>query len=305
MGETTLDQPLSTSDGGYILADGVWKHGRFYGNWPPHKYICPIDSEELDRLDIFHTAFLIARGGCAYTYTLESDPPPKILDLGTGTGIWPIDIVERIQPPFIPRGLTIKQFDLEEASWDSLLFDCDLIHMRLLFGSIETNLWPETYAKISNHLAPGKGYVEHVEVDWTPQWEGDDIPVQSPFMKWSELFLKGMDRLNRSARVTPHETKRMMHEAGLTNFKQETIKCYVNPWSPDQHEREVGNWFNLVLYYGLEAMSLMPMVDGLSMDPDVVRDLCREVKKEICALQCRAFCTIYIWTAKKPPIKGP
>lgn len=109
--ETTLDQPLSTSDGGYILADGVWKHGRFYGNWPPHKYICPIDSvraqlplhtitnatrqEELDRLDIFHTAFLIARGGCAYTYTLESDPPPKILDLGTGTGIWPIDIVER------------------------------------------------------------------------------------------------------------------------------------------------------------------------------------------------------------------
>merc|ERR1711977_804555 len=27
--------------------------------------------------------------------------------------------------------------------------------------------------------------------------------------------------------------------------------------------------------------------------------------KEICALQCRAFCTIYMWTAKKPPIKGP
>lgn len=75
--------------------------------------------------------------------------------------------INRIQPPLyvnpervttssltalsIPRGLTIKQFDLEEASWDSLLFDCDLIHMRLLFGSIETNLWPETYAKISKY----------------------------------------------------------------------------------------------------------------------------------------------------------
>ena len=58
------------------------------------------------------------------------------------------------------------------------------------------------------------------------------------------------------------------------------------------HEREVGNWFNLLLYYGLEAMSLMPMVDDLSMDPEVVRNLCREVKKEICALQCRAFCTM-------------
>ena len=63
------------------------------------------------------------------------------------------------------------------------------------------------------------------------------------------------------------------------------------PWEGGG-EGEVGNWFNLVLYYGLEAMSLMPMVDDLSMDPEVVRNLCREVKKEICALQCRAFCTM-------------
>jgi hypothetical protein len=101
----------------------------------------------------------------------------------------------------IPRGLTIKQFDIEEPSWDSLLFDCNLVHMRLLFGSIETDLWPEIYRKIFNHLAPGKGYVEH-EVDWTSHWKGDDIPIQSAFMEWAELFLKGMDHCNRSARVT-------------------------------------------------------------------------------------------------------
>lgn len=85
--------------------------GRFYGNWRPVKYKCPIDSvkaqfllhsttnatnkEELYRLDIFYTVFLIARGGCTYIYTLGSDPPPKILDLGIGTGIWPINIAER------------------------------------------------------------------------------------------------------------------------------------------------------------------------------------------------------------------
>jgi hypothetical protein len=134
--------------------------------------------------------------------------------------------------------------------------------------------------------------VEHVEIDWTPHWEGDDIPIQSAFMEWAEFFLKGMDRFNRSARVTPHETKKMMQAAGLIEFRQETIKCYVNPWSPDQQEREVGRWFNLVLCRGLEAMSLMLMVDGLSMNLGVVRDLCREVEKEICALRCHAFCTM-------------
>lgn len=39
-------------------------------------------------------------------------------------------------------------------------------------------------------------------------------------------------------------------------------------------------------------MSLMAMVDGLSMELELVRNLCREIKKEICALQCRAFCTM-------------
>lgn len=47
-------------------------------------------------------------------------------------------------------------------------------------------------------------------------------------MKWAKLFLNGTDRFNRTASVAPHETKRMIYEAGLTEFREETIKCYVN-----------------------------------------------------------------------------
>lgn len=39
------------------------------------------------------------------------------------------------------------QFDLEEPSWDPLMRDCDLAHMRLLFGSIQTDLWPYVYKR--------------------------------------------------------------------------------------------------------------------------------------------------------------
>lgn len=48
----------------------------------------------------------------------------------------------------IPRGVTTKQFDLEEPSWEPLLRDCDLIHIRLLYGSIRDDLWADTYRKI-------------------------------------------------------------------------------------------------------------------------------------------------------------
>ena len=52
----------------------------------------------------------------------------------------------------IPRGLTIEQVDIEE-SWDRLLFDCDLVHIRLLRGSIKTVLWPEIYRKAFKYLS--------------------------------------------------------------------------------------------------------------------------------------------------------
>ena len=41
---------------------------------------------------------------------------------------------------------TIK-FDIEESVWESLYRDCDLVHMRMLYGSIQTNLWADMYRK--------------------------------------------------------------------------------------------------------------------------------------------------------------
>ena len=51
------------------------------------------------------------------------------------------------------------QFDLEESSWDPLLWDCDLVHLRMLFGSIQTDLWPATYRKIFQYDHPGRALV--------------------------------------------------------------------------------------------------------------------------------------------------
>lgn len=96
-----------------MYQDGFWKHGRFYGSWKPGKYVFPIDSvqwhrtqhdnpelttpqEELNRLDLFHKVFQVARNEKDYTYALNTlDRTPRILDLGTGTGIWAISVAEK------------------------------------------------------------------------------------------------------------------------------------------------------------------------------------------------------------------
>ncbi|KAF4125106.1 hypothetical protein GMORB2_3945 [Geosmithia morbida] len=314
----------STSEERYLL-DGFWRHGRYYGSWKPGKYIFPIDSEELNRLDIFHKVFLVARDGLGLDYALRKDRPVKILDVGTGTGIWSIHVSEhyqhtevmavdlnQVQPHLIPAGMRTMQFDIEEPSWDGLMSNCDLVHIRLLYGSIQTNLWPQVYRNvfgpqhtwlthIDRRLAPGTGFVEHTEIDWTPRWESSgDIPNPSAIQEWSELYLQGMDRVNKSARVAPQWTVRMLEDAGFVDVREETIRCYVCPWSSDRQEREIARWFNLVFSQGLEAMSLLPMVDYLGMSIDEVNSLCARTKREMCVLRYHAYMTFHIWTARRP-----
>ena len=49
--------------------------------------------EELNRLDIFHKVFLVARHNKPFHVPITR-PVPKIMDLGTGTGIWAINMAE-------------------------------------------------------------------------------------------------------------------------------------------------------------------------------------------------------------------
>jgi ubiquinone/menaquinone biosynthesis C-methylase UbiE len=52
--------------------------------------------EEKDRMDIYHKIMEVARRGQLHSAPIYVNPhdPPRILDLGCGTGIWAIDMAE-------------------------------------------------------------------------------------------------------------------------------------------------------------------------------------------------------------------
>jgi ubiquinone/menaquinone biosynthesis C-methylase UbiE len=114
-----------------------------------------------------------------YTFTLGGElhltpvsQPREILDVGTGTGLWAIQMADKfpdalvtgtdlspIQPDLVPDNLVFEVDDASlEWTWDDDHFD--FVHIRELFGSIRD--WDLFFGEALRCIAPG-GYIEVVE----------------------------------------------------------------------------------------------------------------------------------------------
>lgn len=83
------DVSATTSIGSSVF-DYQYENGRQYHAYRAGQYLLPNDESEQERLDITHHVFRLTLNGqlCASASKLDSDNPQRILDIGTGTGIW-------------------------------------------------------------------------------------------------------------------------------------------------------------------------------------------------------------------------
>ncbi|KAI5863022.1 methyltransferase LaeA [Durotheca rogersii] len=290
------------------------ENGRHYDTFRRGKYMFPMDEEEMDRMDIFHQFFLVARRGDSHYGGLCQRPlpdHPRILDLGCGTGIWVIDMADRhqgrasilgwdlslIQPLRIPPGVRFERRDIEE-SWTGVEEGSfDLIRMSMLAGSIQN--WSSLYSRILRYLKPGTGVFEHIEIDFTPRSEGGDLPEDSQLRLWARELTEAMARAGRPLTLDPN-TAGMLQHLGYVDVEQVSKRIPFNSWPPEEHERELGRWFNLGVTQGLHALTIAPLTRMNGYDPEQVAILIERVRKEMCTRGMRAFCTMYVWTARRP-----
>ncbi|KAL1976120.1 hypothetical protein VTN31DRAFT_2402 [Thermomyces dupontii] len=69
------------------------ENGRRYHKFRDGSYLLPNDETENDRLDMFHELCLTLLHRKLYLAPIKN--PQRVIDLGTGTGIWAIDFADQ------------------------------------------------------------------------------------------------------------------------------------------------------------------------------------------------------------------
>jgi cyclopropane fatty-acyl-phospholipid synthase-like methyltransferase len=157
------------------------------------KYSFPNDEPESDRLDLQHHLFTLTLGGKLCTAPIPKEKNlHRVLDVGTGTGIWAIDFADAhpesqvigidlspIQPSFIPPNLTFEVDDLEEQ-W-TFPEPFDFIFARMMVGSFAN--FPRFFEQSFEHLTPG-GWLECMDICNPIKADDDSMPPDSALLKW-------------------------------------------------------------------------------------------------------------------------
>jgi ubiquinone/menaquinone biosynthesis C-methylase UbiE len=241
-------------------------HGRTFHNFRTDtEYWGPNDEKHNDYLDLNHEMLLLTMDNKLY-YAPIGQNPQRVLDVGTGTGIWAIDFAEQhpsaevigtdlspTQPSWVPPNL---KFELDDAQLDWTFPDnhFDFIHVRLLMGSIRD--WPKLYSEIYRCLKPG-GYLEHQEFDPRVISDDDSIPEDSAWKQWGDLFIKAGQKLGQAFDViVDSKNVGLIKDAGFQDVTENKIKMPLGNWPRDPKWKSVGNYNIVATEEGLEGFAL-------------------------------------------------
>ncbi|TVY43919.1 Secondary metabolism regulator [Lachnellula subtilissima] len=285
------------------LTEGITKYrqenGRRYHAYRDGKYLFPND-------ELSHV-FTLVYEGRLYFSPLEN--PHRVLDAGTGTGIWAIDFADRhpesfvigsdlspIQPGWIPPNLEFEVDDIEDT-WRHKPFD--FIHMRMMAGSIKD--WPALIAQAYANLQPG-GWLEFCEFEVWVHCQ-NDTEVPQLIHKWQTGLTEAGERIGRTFNVAPN-LKRWMEEAGFVGITQNIIKVPDTPWPKDPRWKEVGLYQQQNMLDASSAYGQAHFTRVLGWSVEEFQVLSAGVRRELKNLKYHMISNLHVVYGQKPKDDG-
>ncbi|KAF5006273.1 hypothetical protein FDECE_7339 [Fusarium decemcellulare] len=282
-----------------------FENGRRYHRYRHGRYPLPNDEAEQNREDMLHAMMLEATDGRLF-YAPIGSHPQRIADLGTGTGIWAIEMGDKhpsaevlgldlspIQPVWVPPNVKFLIDDVEDEWLNG--DDFDFVHLRNMIPILKSpvGLLKQAYA----NMKPG-AWVELQDVDGQVHTDDDTIPQDWPLKRFTEYLVQAFAQFETNAHAAVFGGQ-YLEQAGFVNIKHNYIKLPYGTWPKDKIMRLVG------MYYRTACEEFFPAVGALHF-PKMGWD---KTEMELFFAECRqsmrdprvhAYGKMHFWSGQKP-----
>ncbi|KAB5518858.1 methyltransferase domain-containing protein [Coniochaeta sp. 2T2.1] len=302
LGDT--DRLSSNASATPSVYDFVQEFGRTYHKYKEGKYFLPNDEKERDRLNLQHEIALLSHQGKLCVAPVGS--PARVLDVGTGTGIWAIEFalqnpsspvlgtdLSPIQPPFIPPNCRFEIDDIEDMwLWTS---NFDFIYGRYITPFLSD--LPRFARNCFENLNPG-GYIELLEA--TMLFQAVDGSYEGTAMqRWNGLMLQGVKKIGRDP-LPPLKLNALLTEAGFTNVTETRMPIPTSPWPKGKRQKMLGEMEMRNLLEAAHGITMAVFTKALGWKAEDVEVLLEEVREELRGGRVHTYIPfVSIW-AQKP-----
>ncbi|KAI0888266.1 S-adenosyl-L-methionine-dependent methyltransferase [Annulohypoxylon maeteangense] len=296
--DSTKAASSSSSSSSRFFRSIVYKFGRTFNR----NYFLPSDKQEQERMNLQHEISVEVHDGELHLCPVIK--PRRVLDVGTGTGIWAVEFARRnpdsevlgidlnpVPPPIVPN----CHFGVADV-YDEWKYGgpFDFIHVRSLGEPTDKR---KLFRLIYENLAPG-GWVEFQE--WILHAQSSDRSLDgTAFQKWNKLMSEGIKHLGKSL-FYALDYKRTLEHTGFENIVERKYAVPTNTWPPGKQSQRIGAMQRANTLQIIDVFSWPVFSNGLGWSKDALDRLLIEVRKDIENTRIHSYSTLMTVYCKKP-----
>lgn len=212
-----------------------------------------------------------------------------MLDIGTGTGIWAIEMADAHEsaeilgidlspsmPSWVPPNVKFEITDVEDEWTYKTPFT--YIHSRYMAGSIKD--WPRLIGQAFQHLEPG-GWSEFADfdIDWYSQ--DGTLTEEHALRRYMIAASHGAPKITGRIFNPGHQLEQWMKDAGFVNVKAMKTILPIGTWPKDHRLKEIGLLNRIQLWEGLAGFSYRLFIDVLGWTREEIEVLMMEVRQDL------------------------
>ncbi|KAH7625488.1 S-adenosyl-L-methionine-dependent methyltransferase [Sordaria sp. MPI-SDFR-AT-0083] len=277
------------------LTESIFEYRQFHGrtyhsvigraeSWEPN------DERHIDAMEIAHHGYMVLMGHKLYRAPLDKQRVRKVLDVGTGTGLWAIDFADEflkadvvgtditpIQPCWVPANVKFELDDCNlEWTWPDNTFD--FVHGRMLIGIIED--WYEFHRQAFRTCKPG-GYVETFVASTSFHCDDGTVKEDSAMSQWGKVWREGGRKLGRTFEAYENDLQRKaMEAAGFVDIEYKDYFVPMGGWGDDKEAAEKGLWCKITVEADLEGYTNYIFNVIVGWTPEETNAYTDQLKKE-------------------------